>query len=189
MDEEAKEKQRHDVAMDIQMLLNDLGLNPEENPHLEETPTRVANTFLELTTPQPFTFTVFDSSDIDQMISVTNIPFYSLCAHHLLPFFGSAHVGYIPNGKMAGLSKLSRTVEYFSKGINVQEELTHDIKEFLEEHLEPKGTMVVLEARHLCMEMRGAETRDHKTTTSAVSGVFLNPEKQARTEFLELLRR
>jgi len=160
----------------------------DENPHLAETPERVAKSLIELTTPTPFNFTVFENKDINQLVAVTDIPFFSLCAHHLLPFYGMAHIGYVPNELMAGLSKLSRTVQHFMRGLNIQEEMTQDILSYIEEHLKPLGVMVVVEGEHLCMTMRGAHSSG-RTTTSAISGVFKNPKRGARTEFLDLIGR
>lgn len=174
------------IATHFELILEELDI--EETVHTKDTPKRYAQALIELMTPIDFTFTTFDSTDINQMIAVTDVPFYSLCAHHVLPFYGKAHIAYIPGKKIAGLSKLSRTVDYFSRGLNVQEELTKDIMDFLVEHLEPMGAMVVLEGHHLCMAMRGAETQQHRTTTSALHGVFLDPTKQARQEFLELVK-
>jgi GTP cyclohydrolase I len=173
----------------VRTLLEQLGLDVDEDPHLDGTPRRVARSLREMTTPVSFEFTTFENRDIDQMIIVKGVPFYSLCAHHLLPFYGKVHVGYIPEKKLAGLSKLARTVEYFMRGLNIQEEMTKDILDFLVEHLEPKGAMVVVEASHLCMVMRGAETSGHLTTTSALQGVFLDPARLARQEFLDLIGR
>jgi GTP cyclohydrolase I len=178
------------VEAAVEQLLKSLGYDTEESPHLEDTPRRVAESLLELTTPKNFSFTTFENNDVDQLIVVAGIPFYSLCAHHLLPFYGRAHIGYIPNGLLAGLSKLARTVNFFMRGLNIQEEMTNDIKNFLVEHLEPKGAIVVLEGHHLCMAVRGAQTADHLTTTSALAGVFFDPVKgpPARNEFFELIR-
>lgn len=178
------------VEAAVEQLLKSLGYEVEEEQHLRDTPRRVAESLMELTTPKEFNFTTFENNDIDQMIIVKDIPFYSLCAHHLLPFYGSAHIGYLPNSSLAGLSKIARTVRYFMRGLNLQEEMTNDIKNFLVEHLEPKGVIVVLEGHHLCMAVRGAQTPDHLTTTSALAGVFFDPEKgpAARNEFFSLVR-
>lgn len=175
------------LAAAVTMILDELGYDPEENPHLAETPQRVAQAFRDLTKQDDFKFTVFDNKDIDQMVVVQDIPFYSLCAHHLLPFHGKAHVAYVPDKHLVGISKLARTVEHFSRGLNVQEELTRDVIDFLVEKLEPKGVAVVMKAHHLCMAMRGIQKPGHLTTTSALNGVFLDPEKEARTEFMALI--
>lgn len=179
-----------EVAEAVANLLKALGYDPEEddNQHLRRTPERVAQSLTELTSPISFDFTVFDNQDVDQMIVVKDVPFYSLCAHHLLPFYGNAHIGYIPDKHLAGLSKLARTVDYFMRGFNIQEEMTKDILDFIVEKLDPLGAIVVLEGHHLCMAMRGVETPDHLTSTSALYGVFFDPKKQARQEFFELVR-
>jgi GTP cyclohydrolase I len=160
-----------------------------EHPHLKDTPSRVARMFTELLNGTEFEFTTFDNKDVDQMVLVRDIYFYSLCAHHMLPFHGHAHVAYIPGERLVGLSKFARVVDHFSRGLNIQEELTADIKNFLVEELKPKGVGVILEAEHLCMSMRGIERPGHLTTTSAMQGVFLDPSKGARQEFLELIGR
>ena len=172
----------------IEQLLDLLGVDVDDNPHIEGTPRRVARSLRELTTPIEFEFTTFENRGTDQMITIKDIPFYSLCAHHLLPFYGKTHIAYIPEKRLAGLSKLARTVEYFMRGLNVQEELTRDIMDYLVEHLDPLGAMVVMEGHHLCMAMRGSETPGHMTTTSALYGVFFDPSKGARQEFLELIK-
>jgi GTP cyclohydrolase I len=157
-----------------------------DDSHLKRTPERFAKMLSELTTPESFDFTVFES-DVDEMVIVRNIPFYTFCAHHILPFHGVAHIAYIPNGKICGISKLARTVEYFSRDLNVQEELTSHIADFLTERLEPLGVGVVMEAEHLCMTMRGVEVPGAKTVTSSMTGVFRDPMKDARSEFLSLI--
>jgi GTP cyclohydrolase I len=162
----------------------------EEHPHLRGTPQRVALMYDEmLIQPSHFTFTTFINKDVDQMIVLRDLYFYSLCAHHMLPFHGHAHIAYIPAGKLAGLSKFARVVDHFSRGLNIQEELTKDVMNFLEEQLEPKGVAVVLEAEHLCMSMRGIQRPGHLTTTSGMTGVFLDTSKGARQEFLSLIGR
>jgi len=121
------------------------------------------------------------------MVAMTDITFYSMCAHHLLPFWGRAHVAYIPTAQIVGLSKLARMVEYYARRPQLQERMTHQIAEYLVKELEPHGAMVVVDARHLCMEMRGVEKPGTWTTTSAVRGSF--QERTAREEFLQLLAR
>ena len=127
------------------------------------------------------------SEDYSQMVLVKEIEFYSLCEHHLLPFFGKAHIAYIPNGKIVGLSKLPRVVDAFSRRLQVQERLTNEIKDCLENTLNPKGVAIVMEAKHLCMQMRGVEKQNSLTTTSAFSGEFLKSEK-TRLEFMNLIQ-
>ena len=127
------------------------------------------------------------SEDYSQMVLVKEIEFYSLCEHHLLPFFGKAHIAYIPDGNIVGLSKLPRVVDTFSTRLQVQERLTNEIRDCIQDTLKPKGVAVVMEARHLCMQMRGVEKQSSLTTTSAFSGAFLENEK-TRLEFMDLIR-
>ena len=121
-----------------------------------------------------------------QMVLVKDIELYSLCEHHMLPFFGKAHVAYIPNGHIVGLSKIPRIVDVFARRLQVQERLTDQIKDCLQETLNPKGVAVVIEAQHLCMQMRGVEKQHSSTTSSAFSGLFLKDEK-TRSEFMNLI--
>jgi GTP cyclohydrolase I len=121
------------------------------------------------------------------MVMEKEIPFYSLCAHHLVPFYGHAHVAYIPRDRIIGLSKLARTVEFYAKRPQLQERLTEQVVSFLQDRLDPLGTMVVVEARHLCVEMRGVKKPGAITVTSAIRGSFYR--KEVREEFLDLLRR
>jgi GTP cyclohydrolase I len=125
--------------------------------------------------------------DYRQMVVVKDIPFYSLCEHHLLPFFGKAHIAYIPNGKITGLSKIARVVDVFARRLQVQERMTREIKDCIERTLQPLGVMVVIEAEHLCMQMRGVEKPHAVTTTSDFTGAFTRPE--TREEFMNLIRR
>ena len=127
------------------------------------------------------------SEDYSQMVLVKEIEFYSLCEHHLLPFFGKAHIAYIPDGNIVGLSKLPRVVDAFSRRLQVQERLTNEIRDCIQDTLKPKGVAVVMEARHLCMQMGGVEKQSSLTTTSAFSGAFLESEK-TRLEFMNLIR-
>ena len=175
-----------DVAQEL--LVMTTGLDPQTD-HGENTPQRFAQMLSDLTTRDEFSFTTFDNTEkVDEMITVRDIPFYTLCNHHVIPFFGKAHIAYIPQGKIAGLSKFARTVKYFAKGLWVQEHLTSEIADFLEDKLEPLGVAVVMEAEHLCMTMRGVQVPGAMTTTSAMRGVFLDPEKGARQEFLSLIK-
>ena len=125
--------------------------------------------------------------DYDDMVVVKDIEFYALCEHHLLPFFGKAHVAYIPNGKIVGLSKIPRLVDMFSRRLQVQERLTTQIAEALEEALQPKGVAVVLEAVHMCMRMRGVEKQDSSMITSHVMGAF-RTDRATRQEFMALVK-
>lgn len=126
--------------------------------------------------------------DYDEMVIVKDIEFYSLCEHHLLPFFGKAHVAYVPQGKVIGLSKIARLVDVFARRLQVQERLTRQVAESIEEALHPQGVAVILEGQHLCMMMRGVEKQSSWTTTSAMLGVF-KTQIQTRNEFLSLIRR
>lgn len=154
---------------------------------LLDTPRRVVKFYNEFLKPQEFNFTVFDGEGYDEMIVVSNVPFFSLCEHHLAPFFGTASIGYIPNGKIVGLSKLPRTVEHFARRLQNQERITTQVAEFITEKLNPKGVAVMLKARHLCVEMRGVRKHDVWTTTSKMTGLFKEDEK-ARNEFLNIIK-
>jgi GTP cyclohydrolase I len=151
--------------------------------HLAETPWRVANAYAELLTPQPFTFTTFPNDDrYDEMVLVRDVPFRSLCAHHMLPFHGVAHVGYLPGERIAGLSKLARVVEHFAGGLQIQERLTRQVAEFLQDRLQARGVAVVLEAEHLCMSLRGVRATGARTVTSALLGLP-RTDPASRAEF------
>lgn len=156
---------------------------------LVETPARAANALEELTAGYrvdvPGILKTFDSEGYDEMVVQTGIPFYSLCEHHLLPFFGTAHIAYIPDGKIVGLSKLARVVEAFARRLQVQERLTDQVAGALEA-LEPRGIMVLVEAEHLCMAMRGVQRPGAITRTSAVRGA-MKTKPEARAEALALL--
>jgi GTP cyclohydrolase IA len=154
---------------------------------LKDTPRRVARALLEMGTPRPFDFTVFDSEGMSEMVVQAPVPFASLCEHHMLPFFGVAAVCYIPNGKIVGLSKLARAVQWCSAGLQNQERITKQVADMLEHHLAPKGVGVVLRARHMCMEVRGVKAPGTYSTTSCLRGVVLNDEK-TRAEFMALAR-
>lgn len=157
----------------------------DDSQHLQETPKRFLKMIQDLTTPDEFEFTVFDN-DLrkDAMVVIKDIPFVSLCAHHLIPFSGLAHIGYIPTGKIAGLSKFPRAVKYWSKGLWTQEDLTDAIAHYLWDMLEePLGLGIVMEAEHMCLTIRGVQAPGVKTITSTMLGVFLDAEKQARPEF------
>ncbi len=159
---------------------------------LEETPYRVLKAFLEYTEgnredPKTHLEKTFDVNH-RELILVKDIEFHSLCEHHFAPFFGVAHVGYIPNDKITGLSKLARLVEGYAKRFQVQERLTNEIAEAIEEILQPRGTMVVIEAKHMCMCGRGVKKSNATTTTTAARGVFAE-QSDARAEFLSFLQR
>lgn len=158
--------------------------------HTAKTPERFVKMLQQMTDrgSEAFDFTTFTNDGIDEMIILSPIPFYTLCAHHIVPFYGKAHVAYIPNEKIAGLSKFARTVKFLSKGFWVQEELTNAIANYLDLHLSPFGLAVVLQAEHMCMAMRGVQAPGVVTTTSKMTGVFLDPKKGAREEFLSFIQ-
>src|SRR3954470_24710815 len=160
-----------------------------ESSGLRDTPRRVADAYAELLTPQPFRATTFPNDDgYDELIVARSIPFHSLCMHHLLPFHGTAHIGYLPDQRIIGLSKLGRVVEYFSRDLQIQERLTTQVADWLEHELEPKGVGVVLEAEHLCMSLRGVQKHGAKTVTSALRGL-VREDPRTRQEFLSLTSR
>ena len=172
-----------DAARDLLLALGaDL-----ESDHLRETPRRVAKAYAELLTPRPFNPTTFPNDEgYDELVIVGAIPFQSLCAHHLLPFQGKAHVAYLPGERLVGLSKLARVVELYSRHLQLQERLTTQVADWLEEHLRPRGVGVVLEAEHLCMSLRGVQTAGSNTVTSALRGV-VKDDARTRQEFLSLI--
>jgi GTP cyclohydrolase I len=153
---------------------------------LEDTPRRVQEWLRDFVrTDETINFTTFSDPTADQVVAQTDIRFYSLCEHHVVPFFGSATVAYLPDGQLVGLSKLARLVRFYARRLQTQERMTRQISDFLSEELDPRGVAVVTTARHLCMEMRGVEQPDAKTTTSRLTGIFKEDSK-ARTEFLQL---
>ena len=162
-------------------------------PGLLETPERVARAWAELTSgygadPAAILKVFEDGAErVDQMVTVGPIPFFSLCEHHMLPFYGDAWIGYVPDGRIVGLSKFARLVEIFARRLQVQERLTQQIAEALDEHVKPRGVGVHLRARHLCMEMRGVECPGAATQTTALRGVFFE-RPSAGAEFLEACR-
>lgn len=168
----------------IVRLLEHIGENPNREGLLD-TPKRVLKFYKEFLTPPEFNFTVFDGESYDEMIVQQNIPFFSLCEHHMAPFFGHATVAYIPNEKIVGLSKLARTVEYYARRLQNQERITSQVANRLQEELLPKGVAVMLSARHFCMEMRGVRTHDVSTVTTRLIGAFKEDDK-ARAEFMGL---
>lgn len=154
---------------------------------LQNTPARYKKFLEEFLSPKPFEFTTFDAENYDQMILVGNIEFYSICEHHLAPFFGEGFIAYIPNDKIVGISKLPRTLDLFARRFQNQERITTQIADYLIKNLNPKGVAVVLKAKHLCMSMRGIQKPNAITTTSKMTGVFLESES-ARSEFLDLIK-
>jgi len=155
---------------------------------LSETPRRMAAAYAELLTPQPFRPTTFPNDGYDELVLVRSIPFHSLCMHHLLPFHGVAHIGYLPGERILGLSKFARVVELFARDLQVQERMTKQIANWLQQRLAPKGVGVVLEAEHLCMSLRGVQKFGAKTATSALHGL-VRDDPRTRQEFLALTTR
>ena len=171
----------------VRSLLIALGQDPGAD-HLRDTPRRVAEAYAEMLSPHAFQLTTFANDErYDQLVLARDIPFRSLCEHHMLPFHGVAHVGYLPAERIAGLSKLARVVEQFASGLQVQERLTKQVADCLNMRLEPKGVGVVIEAEHLCMTLRGARAHGSRTLTSALHG-HLYTDAAARQEFFSLTR-
>jgi GTP cyclohydrolase I len=173
-------------------LLRRMGEDPDRDG-LVRTPERMEKSMAFLTKGYAMDVTavlhdaLFDV-DYDEMVIVKDIEFFSQCEHHLLPFFGKAHIAYVPNGKVIGLSKIPRLVDVFSRRLQVQERLTKQVSEAIQEAINPQGVAVILEAQHLCMMMRGVEKQHSSTVTSAMLGVFKD-QTQTRNEFLSLVRR
>lgn len=166
-------------------LLVALGQDPYDE-HSADTPHRVAASYAEFLTPRPFKPTTFPNDEnYDELVLARDIPFHSLCQHHLLPFKGIAHVAYLPSDRIIGLSKLARVVELFARDLQVQERLTKQIAEWLQDQLAPKGVGVVLEAEHLCMSLRGVQAVGSRTVTSTLHGV-LREDSRSRAEFFAL---
>ncbi len=180
------------IAAHVREIIRILGLTPESDPNLVDTDQRVAKMYLDIfsgldegTRPKLTTFP--NDEHYTAMVMEKEIPFYSMCSHHFVPFYGHGHIAYIPNERIVGLSKLPRLLEFFARRPQLQERLTEQVASVLEEELQPQGVMVVIEARHLCVEMRGVRKPGAVTVTSAIRGIFL--EKAVREEFLDLLRR
>jgi GTP cyclohydrolase IA len=168
-------------------LLAALGQDPSSE-QLLDTPRRVAASYAEFLTPAPFTPTTFPNDEgYDELVLARAIPFSSLCQHHLLPFVGVAHVGYLPAGRILGLSKLARVVERFARRLQLQERLTTQVAAWLQDQLAPKGVGVVLEAEHLCMTLRGVQAAGARTVTSTLHGL-LRSDPRSRQEFFALAR-
>jgi GTP cyclohydrolase I len=165
-------------------LLSALGEDPAREG-LRDTPARAARFWREQMVPHEFTLTTFVNEGIDEMVVQAGIPFYSLCEHHLVPFFGTATVAYVPGARLVGLSKLARTVQHHARGLQTQERITSLVAATLTEKLSPKGVGVLLRARHLCMEMRGARVAGAATTTSKLTGCF-SDDARCRQEFMAL---
>ena len=168
-------------------LLEALGRDTDSE-HLAETPRRVADALAEMLTPRPFELTTFPNDEgYDELVLVRDVPFHSLCEHHLLPFHGVAHLAYLPGERIVGLSKLARVLEHFSRDLQVQERLTQQVADVLQERLQPRGVGVVLEAEHLCMSLRGVAVTGSRTVTSALRGT-MREDPRSRAEFLALVR-
>ena len=166
-------------------LLQVIGEDPNREGLLD-TPRRYLDAFKEFLSPPEFNMTTFDVENTDEMIVQLDIPFYSFCEHHVLPFFGKGYIAYVPNKKIVGLSKLARTLETFSRRLQNQERITNQVAQYLQANLEAKGVAVVLKARHMCMEMRGVKTSDTHTITSKLLGSFKSDDR-TRAEFLNLI--
>ena len=180
------------IAGHVKEIIRILGLCPDQDPNLINTDRRVARMYLDIfsgldegTRPKLTTFP--NEEHYTSMVMEKEIPFYSMCAHHFVPFYGHGHIAYIPNEKIVGLSKLPRLLDFFARRPQIQERLTEQVAGVLEEELRPQGVMVVIEARHLCVEMRGIKKPGAVTVTSAIRGIFL--QKAVREEFLDLMRR
>ena len=179
------------IAENIKSVLHEIGENPTREGLLK-TPERVAKSLDFLTNgyekkPDQILKSAMFAEDYSQMVLVKDIELYSLCEHHMLPFFGKAHVAYIPDGHIVGLSKIPRIVDVFARRLQVQERLTDQIKDCIQDTLNPRGVAVVIEAQHLCMQMRGVQKQHSSTTSSAFSGIFMTDEK-TRAEFMNLIK-
>lgn len=177
------------IASNVKEVINIIG-EDSSREGLLKTPKRVGDSFQFLTKgykedPKAILESAIFEEDYSQMVVVKDIEFYSLCEHHLLPFFGKAHIAYIPNGKITGLSKIARIVDVFARRLQVQERLTTQIKDCIQQTLQPLGVMVVIEAEHLCMQMRGVQKQHSMTLTSDFTGAF--NRKETRDEFLKLI--
>jgi len=172
-------------------LLKEIGEDPSREGLLD-TPSRVSRTWEYLSkgyrqdVKELINGAIFNE-EYDQMVAVKDIEFYSMCEHHLLPFFGHAHIAYIPNGKIIGLSKIPRILDMFSRRLQVQERMTQEVANMLNDALEPKGVAVIIEAQHMCMQMRGVEKRQSYMSTSAMLGIFRDDDK-TRKEFLDIVK-
>jgi len=183
-------KRKDELAFHYKKILELLGEDPNREGLLK-TPERMAKSMLFLTKgyqrdPAKILSSAIFIEDYKQMVIVKDIDFFSMCEHHLLPFFGKAHIAYIPNGTITGLSKIPRVVDVFARRLQVQERMTTQIKDCIQKTLNPLGVMVVLEAQHLCMQMRGVEKQNSITTTSDFTGAF--NQAKTREEFINLIR-
>jgi GTP cyclohydrolase I len=179
------------IIKGVRLILEGVGEDPER-AGLRDTPKRVADMYAEifagLETPDDELLAPIGGESHDEMILIKDIPFYSVCEHHLLPFIGRAHIAYIPSGKIVGLSGLARALELFAKRPQVQERLTSQLADMIMEKLKPRGAMVIIDAEHLCMSMRGIRKPGARTVTSAVRGTF-KTKASTREEMLELIKK
>jgi len=178
------------IAGHYSEILEAIGEDPRREG-LKKTPERVAKALQYLThgydlDPAAILRSAMFTEDYSQMVVVKDIEVYSMCEHHMLPFFGKAHVAYIPNGRIVGLSKVPRVVDAFARRLQVQERLTNEIRDCMQDTLDPLGVAVVIEASHLCMQMRGIQKQNSVTTTSAFTGIFLD-DNRSREEFIQLI--
>lgn len=190
MTDEEIEKNKEIIAGHMKSVLASLGEDADREGLLK-TPLRVAKSLQFLTRgysqdPEELLRSALFKEDYQQMVIVKDIDLYSMCEHHMLPFFGKAHVAYIPNGYVTGLSKIARVVDVFARRLQIQERLTTEIKDCIQNTLNPMGVMVVIEAQHMCMQMRGVQKQNSVTTTSDFTGVFKN--QQTRAEFISLIK-
>jgi GTP cyclohydrolase I len=187
MDDTSHYIDRHAAEAAVEQLLAALGCDTDDEV-LGETPRRVAATFSDFLSAEPFELTTFPNTEgYDELVIARSIQFHSLCMHHLLPFVGVAHVGYIPADRIVGISKLARVVEKYARTLQIQERMTAQIANCLQENLEPKGVGVVLEAEHMCMSLRGVKKPGARTVTSYLHGA-IRDDPRTRQEFLELAR-
>jgi len=182
---------KNKIQKGVKLILEGIGEDPDR-PGIKDTPKRIAKLYEEifsgLSTPAEEILIPIKGESHDEMVLIKDIPFYSICEHHLLPFIGKAHVAYVPSkGKIVGLSKLARAVEIFAKRPQLQERLTSQLADLIMKKLKPRGAMVIVDAEHLCMSMRGVKKPGTRTVTSAVRGIFRTKES-TRTEFLELIK-
>jgi len=180
------------IERGVRLILEGIGEDPER-PGIKETPQRIAHLYEEifsgLSTPTEEVLKPIEGESHDELVLLKDIPFYSVCEHHLLPFIGKAHVAYIPaGGRIVGLSELAKALEMFAKRPQVQERLTTQLANMIMDKLKPKGAMVVIDAEHLCLSMRGIKKPGARTVTSAVRGIFRTKES-TRTELLELIKK
>jgi len=179
------------LSNSVRNILEEIG-EDSEREGLLKTPERVSKSLSFLTNgyklnPEEILKSALFTEEYNQMVLVKDIEVYSLCEHHMLPFFGKAHIAYIPDGTIVGLSKIPRVVDVFARRLQVQERLTDEIKDCIQNTMNPKGVAVVIEAQHLCMQMRGVQKQNSITTSSSFSGIFMSDEK-TRAEFMNLIK-